>query len=87
MFPSLWAELKPSGGAVNRCCPGGLTRASGATLITVSDTLWQIVALGTMAGMQVKEAGMQVKEILVSAPGKVILHGEHAVVHGKVTYS
>nr|XP_046243295.1 mevalonate kinase isoform X2 [Scatophagus argus] len=27
---------------------------------------------------------MKVKEIFVSAPGKAILHGEHAVVHGKV---
>lgn len=27
---------------------------------------------------------MKVSDIFISAPGKAILHGEHAVVHGKV---
>ena len=37
------------------------------------------------ASVATKAMAQTVEEIVVSAPGKVILHGEHAVVYGKVT--
>ena len=35
--------------------------------------------------LKTKAMAQTVEDIVVSAPGKVILHGEHAVVYGKVT--
>lgn len=66
--------------------PNGVNGASGSRHLNGTNGANGTNGLALRTRTQRKQSSPMMPAFIVSAPGKVIMFGEHAVVHGKVSF-